>query len=244
MSDTRRICVFGDLHGVLDSFKEFLDKINYTPDKIRLVSLGDLVHRGPQSYELVQFIRKLGIEVVKGNHDDYEVRWRAHQKNEKLTGKKNPMPRKEDGRHDEHEKFSDDDIAWMAALPYKIHLKDNWWGVHAGCESRFSLKDQDPKILLRCRYLNEKGKMVAIKKDRSQPKGTKFWTEMWRGENILYGHSVHSLTDVRIDKHKGTTCYGLDSGLVYGGHLSAIFLDTMEIVQVKGRFAYKEKDID
>ena len=64
----------GDIHGFTDSFKSLLKKINPAPGD-RLILLGDLIDRGPQSKELIDHIillREEGIEIIciRGNHDD------------------------------------------------------------------------------------------------------------------------------------------------------------------------------
>lgn len=63
--------VVGDIQGCYDPLRRLLDSAAFDPAKDRLVAVGDLVNRGPQSLEVVRFLRSLGLAFgsVLGNHD-------------------------------------------------------------------------------------------------------------------------------------------------------------------------------
>ncbi|MDX1391136.1 MAG: symmetrical bis(5'-nucleosyl)-tetraphosphatase [Rheinheimera sp.] len=63
--------VIGDLQGCFDALQRLLQHINYAPEQDTLWFCGDLVARGPQSLECLQFVRQLGNRAVTvlGNHD-------------------------------------------------------------------------------------------------------------------------------------------------------------------------------
>jgi bis(5'-nucleosyl)-tetraphosphatase (symmetrical) len=63
--------IVGDLQGCLSPLKELLSRVNFDPSKDKLVAVGDLVNRGPDSLETLRFCKNLGksFATVLGNHD-------------------------------------------------------------------------------------------------------------------------------------------------------------------------------
>lgn len=61
----------GDLQGCLKPLKCLLERVDFSPSRDVLWSVGDLVNRGPQSLETLRFLDSLGNAciAVLGNHD-------------------------------------------------------------------------------------------------------------------------------------------------------------------------------
>lgn len=61
----------GDVQGCLDPLVALLEKINFNPSQDRIWFTGDIINRGSQSLETIEFIQSLGdsMTMVLGNHD-------------------------------------------------------------------------------------------------------------------------------------------------------------------------------
>jgi len=67
-----RILVFSDIHGRATDAAAALAAAQYNPDRDRLIFLGDMIDRGPESAQAVQWLRGLqnqGAVVLMGNHE-------------------------------------------------------------------------------------------------------------------------------------------------------------------------------
>ena len=61
----------GDIQGCLAPLKALLNKVRFNKDKDMLISVGDLINRGPESLNTIRFCMGLGqaFKMVLGNHD-------------------------------------------------------------------------------------------------------------------------------------------------------------------------------
>lgn len=63
------VAVIGDIHGCYNTLVELYDKIKSKYADITVYSVGDLVDRGNNSFEVVEFIKQKEIKFTAGNHD-------------------------------------------------------------------------------------------------------------------------------------------------------------------------------
>lgn len=75
-----RVCVFGDVHGMLDELKALVAAVGLRPDDV-LVSAGDLLDKGPDCAGVVAYLRSIReagqkVVLVMGNHEERHARYR------------------------------------------------------------------------------------------------------------------------------------------------------------------------
>jgi bis(5'-nucleosyl)-tetraphosphatase (symmetrical) len=115
---------FGDLQGCYDPLARLLDYLDFSPENDRLWFVGDLVNRGPQSLEVLRFVKQLGPAAITvlGNHDLHLVMQAEGY------GKAN----KEDTLEEILTAPDRDELlTWLRALPL-FHVEGKWSMVHAG----------------------------------------------------------------------------------------------------------------
>lgn len=65
--------IVGDIHGCFSRLQAHLDSIGFDPARDRLFSVGDLVDRGPESEEAVDWLAKPWFHAVRGNHEQMAI---------------------------------------------------------------------------------------------------------------------------------------------------------------------------
>jgi serine/threonine protein phosphatase 1 len=63
----------GDIHGHFARLQACLDAVGFDPAVDRLFSVGDLVDRGPQSPQVLQWLAKPWFHAVQGNHETLAI---------------------------------------------------------------------------------------------------------------------------------------------------------------------------
>jgi serine/threonine protein phosphatase 1 len=206
-----RTLVIGDIHGCYDELIELINnaKIN---DSDFIISLGDIVDRGPFSKEVYHFFKnRPNSKVLMGNHE------RKHINN--ILSYAQEIVKVQFG--DEYDDF----VNWLKELDYYFETNDVII-VHAAFEHDKKLYEQREDVLSGStsgeRYLEKKYNPDS------------YWSEYYNGEKqLIYGHHVTG-DNVKII---GKT-YGIDTGACHGGYLTAIELPGFIIHQVKSKKDY------
>jgi len=68
----RKHYIIGDVHG---EYQMLLNLISKLPNGAKLIFVGDLINRGKESREVVKFVRKHAFRVVRGNHEEYLLKY-------------------------------------------------------------------------------------------------------------------------------------------------------------------------
>lgn len=230
----RRTIVIGDVHGCLDELEDLLAAVR--PRRTdRLVFLGDLLDRGPRPVEVLHRVRALQAECLLGNHEEKHLWYEIHEDRRRQDRRHvNPI-RLAPERVAEHAALRPDDLRWLSRLPRLLDLGGGWVAVHGGLLPGRPLAAQPPGWLVRLRYLDAGGKPVSRARGERGDPGVRRWAEVWTGpQSVVYGH--HAREQVVVDRPApGVTCHGIDTGCVYGGHLTALVLPEVATVQVRAR---------
>ena len=209
-----RTIVVGDIHGCYDELMALLEKVDLGASD-RVVSVGDLITKGPKSREVLQLFMTDGrFSTVIGNHDLALRRyWNGEDINLKPAQKE---------AHKELKAGKDDYTSFLNRLPFMIDLGTHLV-VHAGLRPNVELYSQTTGDLTRLRTLGP---------NRESEEGTP-WYHVYHGDKtVLFGHWPAS------EPRKGEKAIGLDTGCVYGHNLTAYIIETNEFVSVSALRAY------
>lgn len=206
---TSAIFAIGDSHGCVDELRALLGKIDPKPGDT-VVFLGDYIDRGPDSKGVIDVVRGYqpeGVRVValKGNHEDMMER--------ALLDKNLLEWWYRNGGEATVQSYGgsipEDARAWCRALPL-TYRADGHFFCHAGVHPNATLDEQDEESLLWIR-----SKFLLSRKDF--------------GARIVHGHTPSDKVEVEPNR------INVDTGCVYGGHLTAVVLGKGEpvFIQVK-----------
>lgn len=67
--------VVGDIHGCFTKLRNALYHIKFDRKNDRLFSVGDLVDRGPESEQCIQFLQKDWFNSIRGNHEEMAIQY-------------------------------------------------------------------------------------------------------------------------------------------------------------------------
>ena len=209
-----RTIVVGDIHGCYDELLELLDRAAFGPDD-RLVCVGDLIVKGEKNREVLDlFGGDARFSSVLGNHDRAVRRF--------FEGERVELKPAQEKCRRELEVERDRYGAYLSALPLVLDLGSHVV-IHAGLRPRVPLEEQSVEDLTELRTLGP---------DRTSREGTP-WYEVYDGEKIvLFGHWPTG------EPRRGRRAIGLDTGCVYGYHLTAYCIEADKFFRVQARRAY------
>jgi predicted phosphodiesterase len=209
-----RTIVVGDIHGCYDELMDLIEKVKLDSND-RVICVGDLITKGPKSREVLQlFMSDKRFSTVIGNHDlALRRRWYGEDVELKPSQKE---------AHKELKGDKDYFMPFLNSLPFLIDLETHLV-VHAGLRPSVALHSQTTGDLTRLRTLGP---------DRESEEGTP-WYHVYHGEKIvLFGHWPAP------EPRRSPRAIGLDTGCVYGHHLTAYIVETEEFVSVPARAVY------
>lgn len=210
-----RTIIVGDVHGCAGELRRLLEGLALDSAD-RVLFVGDLVARGPDSRGVLSIYREVRGRSVLGNHE-----WRLLRARQAIAaGQK--RPRLSSPLYALLHQLREDDWELLEELPFWIALPEHdLCIVHAGVLPEVELASQDPWTLTHVRSIDAQGR--PSDKDHFEPWATRYH----RGPHLVFGHNSR----LGLQLHPLAT--GLDTGCVYGGELSALVLQTGQRVPVE-----------
>jgi predicted phosphodiesterase len=217
-----RIIAVGDIHGCYDELLELLVRIEPEEDDV-VVSVGDVVSKGPAPARCLDLWRERGYLSVRGNNEI------------KLLEEARPILRYF-VRENRDVLRRKDLLRFVGSWPLVIDFaKESVTIVHGGFLPHMNVSDGDaPEIVAELRWIRRKnGGWKAVPKEKRK-KDDVLWAERWKGDRfVVYGHTP--LREPKFDSR----ALGLDTGCVYGGKLTAAIFDgEWSTVSVKAKRKY------
>ena len=251
------VLVIGDAHGCYSELLllyEAAVKENDNEEFQYVVLVGDLVNKGPESISVIRHVRTTPNWLsVRGNHDDGALAAMLGDQDQSTKVKYKWIFEAEQANppDDGFKSISDDDVQWMADLPYTLRIDGSMLNeekdtliVHAGLIPGVALKDQATETMVTIREVqpiyrcNNDQVTYHVKNcyigDNDGVVGSLVnWTTVWSGpEHVIYGHDAKRGLQLR----EWTT--GLDTGCCYGKELTGIILPERKLVSIKALAAY------
>lgn len=214
-----RTLFIGDVHGCAEELETLIEA--FSPrEGDRLVALGDLINRGPDSLGVLQLIRSHAIHCLLGNHEQrFLAAWQSGNKDLLKSKDKKTYAR-----------LADSDFEEILTWPHVIHISSlNVLAVHGGFGPGIPWRDQDPFLVTHIQVLDSLGRPAK----RSDAPNGHPWAEKWNGpEHVVYGHTPrpHPLHHARAT--------GLNTGCVYGYTLTGLSLPDGELYRAHAHRAY------
>ncbi len=231
--------IIGDVHGCFEELTELLSCLGYAPDGTgvwrhpegrKAVYLGDLCDRGPRNADVLRLVMDMteaGMALcVPGNHDIKLLRLLNGKDVQRTHG----LEKTEAELMEQPEEFRAKVRAFLDGLVSHYMLDGGRLAVaHAGIKEHYQGRGST-RVRDFCLYGETSGESdeygLPVRLD---------WTSEYRGRTtVVYGHVPHPEAEIL------NNTYGIDTGCVFGGKLTALRFPERETVSVPAKTVYYE----
>ncbi len=262
----------GDVQGCYSVLRRLLDHIDFAPERDQLLFAGDIVNRGPESLQVLRFVKQLDVSAITvlGNHDLHLLACLVGVRSVSIQDTLEAVLQAPD---------RDELMHWLRLQPLVYALPTcNAVLVHAGVYPTWSLSallayateveaalrsaafedclrhvfGNEPacwqaelqgwsrlrfivNACTRMRFCSADGALDLVTKagiEQAPPAMSPWFNQLdvtWGDKRILFGHwaALHGRTNL-------PHCIALDTGAVWGQHLTAYCLETQHKFSVSG----------
>lgn len=214
-----RVIAIGDIHGCADEFEALLDKLAPARGD-RVILLGDLINRGPESARVIALARKHAHRALLGNHELRLLNYRR-------TGDPTHLKKSD---YETLKQLSARDWDYLQRMPLRYEVPElETVFVHGGFLPGKPWRSQPARVVTRIQVVGPDGEPHK----RADFPEAPHWSEEWQGPPfVIYGHTP------RPEPMRRRWSLGIDTACVQGGALTACVLPGRELVQVAAREAY------
>ena len=201
--------LIGDIHGCCGEFSALLEHVSPRADD-QVVLLGDLVNKGPDPEGVFQIVESLDCVCLLGNHDLDHLKWKAGNR---------PKPESVLTRDLFQPQIYHRYLEYVARMPL-LFENSGLIAVHGGLLDGVPLTEQPQEVMTG---------------DQNLPREWKDHIALNRP--LVAGHKQYS-SDQSVPFIREGVFYGIDTGCVYGGCLTALRMPSGTIAQVRAAQVY------
>lgn len=218
--DAMRTLIIGDIHGCFDELLRLVARAGLSGEDL-IVSVGDMVDRGPRSFDVVKFFQEDPVhrKALLGNHEEKHLRGTRPE-----AGDPSGRILKRTMSATDYQRM----VASFAALPTYLELAEATV-VHAGMIAGKSLSEQPSAVL-------------TGRGSQGRP-GFDHCSTWWFDEPafcwpkpVVFGHTIFRT----VARGTRNNVWGLDTGASQGGRLTGLLLPEFSLIEEPTHDYYAE----
>ncbi len=136
-----RTLIIGDIHGCFTELSELIDIFNPKKND-RIVALGDVINKGPDSLNCLDLLQNLNAKVLMGNHEYWFLKYFQSSSMEWCFSP-------------DLKEVSKSQLSYLKSFSYYLET-DAYIAVHAGFYPNISLAENEVETLTNLRYIDKK----------------------------------------------------------------------------------------
>lgn len=224
-----RVLTIGDIHGHYDALIQVLMRCDFKPKEDLLISLGDIVDRGPNSKDCVTYLMTLPNFIsIRGNHDMEWYRAICTGRNMLYDegGRETLLSYTRGGCGNDPTKIPDSHKEFFKNQVNYYIDKDKNLFIHGGFDRHLPIKGQMERIY----YWDRDLFLAALSHSHMRDNDKHPFKTKDKFKEIFIGHTPTTYWDVETPMH-AANIWNVDTGVAKGGKLTIMDVETKEFWQ-------------